>query len=259
MHLLGFSAVSDVGNQRSNNEDCYLCSPKHGLWIVADGMGGHAAGEVASAITINTTLDEMQKGNTLDQAIQTAHHAIIEGANNGVGGAGMGSTLVALHSYGENYAIAWVGDSRAYLWSDSKQSLTQITRDHSYVQMLYETGAIEKHEIDNHPEKNVITQCLGSIDLDQVKVSELEKKWQPGDKIILCSDGLNDAISNEAICEIIAKHSQPKAITRYLLDAALKAGGRDNITIIIINAPNAFQNFLHSLVNRIQKLLGKKR
>lgn len=255
MHLLGYSAVTDVGHQRDNNEDCYLCSPKNGLWIVADGMGGHAAGEVASDIAIKTTLKEIESGKSLEKAIQNAHLAIIDAANKGVGGEGMGSTLVAAKSDGANYQVAWVGDSRAYLWNSQQRSLTQITRDHSYVQMLFETGVIEKHEIGTHPEKNIITQCLGSIELDRVRVSILEETWKKGDLLILCSDGLSDVINNEQICELIANNPTPTSATDNLLSAALKAGGKDNITVVSIAAPNALQLWLYSIVNKLSRLL----
>lgn len=244
MHFLRYSAVTDVGRHRSNNEDCYLCSPTQGLWLVADGMGGHAAGEVASAITRDTILSSTQQGIPLPRAVQAAHQAIIDNAKQGVGGEGMGSTVVAVTSRSEQYQIAWVGDSRAYLWNPNSQTLSQLTRDHSYVQMLVDSGAISKEEMANHPERNIITQCLGSQDLKEVKVDAITGVWQKDDVLILCSDGLTDTVTDDKIRDLLSMSTGVQAATRALVDAALQSGGRDNITVLTLSAPTQLQQWV---------------
>ena len=159
MFRIKHTAATDVGLQRNNNEDAYYASTREGLWVVADGMGGHAAGEVASSIVVETIAREIRAGADLSSAIQKSHHDILNAANAGVGGVGMGSTVVALRSLGRHYEICWVGDSRAYLYAPSTSNedieLRQLTTDHSYVQLLFQSGAISEEEIENHPEKNV--------------------------------------------------------------------------------------------------------
>lgn len=255
MHFWRFSAATDVGLQRNNNEDTYLSCPELGLWAVADGMGGHAAGEVASAVAAETLQEQILKGLSLSEAIQSSHKEILSAAANGKGGAGMGSTIVALQSVGNHYQVAWVGDSRAYLWSPNEpDALKQITTDHSYVQLLYQTGAITAAELDTHPEKNIITQCLGSIELDRVNVEVKEGEWHKGDWIILCSDGLSDAVSNERIASILAESKTVQEATKALIDSALAHGGRDNITVAIIEFPRSYANFFDLLKRYAAKL-----
>lgn len=244
MHFLRYSAVTDVGRQRSNNEDCYLCSPTQGLWLVADGMGGHAAGEVASAITRDTIFQRTQYGDSLQVAVQQAHRAIIDNVKQGVGSKGMGSTVVAVTSRAQQYEIAWVGDSRAYLWSPTSQTLTQLTRDHSYVQMLVDTGVIEPEDMNNHPERNIITQCLGSQDLDTVKVDTVKGTWQKDEVLLLCSDGLTDTVPDERIRDLLSMAEGTQAATRALVQAALDSGGRDNITVLTLAAPTQVQQWI---------------
>lgn len=239
MQLKRFAAGTDLGLQRSNNEDCYFCDDALNLWAVADGMGGHAAGEVASEITSQTISKEIASGRPLTEAIQSAHHAVLTAAANGIGGQGMGSTVVAMTCNSGTWQIAWVGDSRAYLWSPSSEiRFKQLSRDHSYVQMLYESGAIAEEELKTHPEKNIITQCLGSIDLDNVQVDTLEGSWREDDIILLCSDGLSDFVSANEIQEILANEKVSDAAVKSLIQKALEHGGRDNITVVLVSAPN---------------------
>lgn len=256
MQLKRFAASTDVGLQRSNNEDCYLCSPENGLWLVADGMGGHAAGEVASEIASNTIRDAIVAGSSLVDSIQDSHHAVLRAVSDGIGGHGMGSTIVAVQTLGSHYEVAWVGDSRAYLWSpDSHTPIRQITRDHSYVQMLYENGAIAEEELLTHPEKNIITQCLGSMDLDRVQVESVQGEWQDNELIILCSDGLSDYVSKEEMTAILSEENDLNRAVQSLMQRALQAGGRDNITIVAINAPD---NWI-LLTDNIKKFFHKLR
>lgn len=235
-----FSQITDVGLQRSNNEDCILSDARLGLWLVADGMGGHAAGEVASEITRNVIRQCIADGLTLKEAINKAHQAVLAAAKEGAGRYGMGSTVVALHALKNRFQIAWVGDSRAYLWSNRNHDgygLQQLTIDHSYVQMLYQSGIISAEEMAKHPDRNVITQCLGSLDLGELQVDLIEDDWHPNDWILLCSDGLSDIVNDQQICDILNTSSTPRKATQALLKAALASGGKDNISIIVVKTP----------------------
>ena len=248
MQLKRYAAATDVGLQRSNNEDCYLCNPESGLWLVADGMGGHAAGEVASEVASRTIKDGIVKGSPLTESIQDGHHAILRAVSDGIGGQGMGSTIVAMHSIGSQYEVAWVGDSRAYLWSPNSPSpLKQLTRDHSYVQMLYESGAIAQEELQTHPEKNIITQCLGSMDLDYVQVETLKGQWQDQEVILLCSDGLSDYVSADEIQQTMSEKKELSAATDALIQKALAAGGRDNITVVTVSSPDRWTRIVENV------------
>ena len=251
MPLPYFYATTNIGLKRENNEDTIVSKPGDNLWIVADGMGGHASGEVASEIAGKTIAENVNQGKPLSIAIQSAHKAILDAAESGIGHFGMGSTVVALKSSSNSYQIAWVGDSRAYLWSDDEEGplFTQLTVDHSYVQMLYESGAISQEEMLTHPEKNIITQCLGSVDIDQVRVDLIDREWQRNDLILLCSDGLTDAVDNQSICNILAKGKEISETAQELIQAALSRGGRDNISVILIaKPPSGIRRMLGSLL-----------
>ena len=241
VHPLEYSATTHPGLKRGNNEDCFLSAPNADLWLVADGMGGHEAGEVASAIVRETFKDFVRKGApfSLTEAIQQSHEIILSSAKNGIGAQGMGSTVVALQNQKQDYQIAWVGDSRAYLWTPYEYGgeLTRLTTDHSYVQMLFASGVISVADVEKHPDKNIITQCLGMQELTHLKVDFITGQWKKSQWILLCSDGLTDELSDSSIANIL-EHS-PNSLTAVdqLLHEALNSGGRDNITLQIIESP----------------------
>lgn len=249
MSLMQYSAATDVGLKRTNNEDTILSNPLTGLWLVADGMGGHAAGEVASGIVAETIDNQIARGITLQQAVQQAHDAVLQAVEAGIGGVGMGSTVVALHSRGDNYDIAWVGDSRAYLWCPQKGELVQLTTDHSYVQMLFDKGIINAEEMHQHPEKNIITQCLGSQELNSLAVDVRQMQWHTDDWVLLCSDGLSDAVTDAQIQQILQGQTDLQTATRALIARALEEGGKDNISVSIVACPNGLQRGLQTAVS----------
>jgi len=258
---LEYSAASHPGLARDNNEDCFLSQPEQGLWLVADGMGGHEAGEVASAIVRDTIEQQLNRNSkiSLADSIQAAHTAILTSADQGIGAPGMGSTVVALQNHGARYEIAWVGDSRAYLWTPAEDGgrLEQLTVDHSYVQMLVASGAISPEEADTHPEKNIITQCLGMQELDQVEVDTVEGHWQKNQWILLCSDGLTDEVNDKTIGQILFESANCLAAVDQLLHAALTNGGRDNITLQIIESPMSSDTSGQGLWQWVPYLTGK--
>lgn len=259
---LEYSAASHPGLLRDNNEDCFLSRPEHGLWLVADGMGGHEAGEVASAIVRDTIERETQDNPdiSLIDSIQHAHASILSSAIQGVGAPGMGSTVVALKSNLEKYQVAWVGDSRAYLWTPTRDGgrLEQLSTDHSYVQMLVETGVIRPEDAESHPEKNIITQCLGMQELSKVRVDLIENQWQKDQWILLCSDGLTDEVNDKTIAQILYESNDCLAAVDQLLHAALTGGGRDNITLQIIESPLRDNPQRKGLWQWVPYLTGKK-
>ncbi|MDH5612648.1 MAG: protein phosphatase 2C domain-containing protein [Gammaproteobacteria bacterium] len=232
---LSYGASTDVGNVRDHNEDCYLAVPSLGLWLIADGMGGHACGEVASDIVVRTIGEAIGNGDELANAIQKAHRAILESVEKGIGKRGMGSTVVAIHVSGHHYKLAWVGDSRAYLW-DGK--LKQISKDHSLVQMLLDTGNLTEREAMNHPQKNIIYQNLGAKDVDAVNVGIIEGQFYKNQKILLCSDGLSDELPRDEIAEVLGEYDNDQKITDGLISAVLKTSANDNVTVVVVAAPD---------------------
>lgn len=225
------SYCSHPGLVRENNEDSFLLLPQYGFWAVADGMGGHNCGEVASAIAIATLRQEIGNGADLVAAIQNCHRAIQTEAKKDILLHGMGATVVAVKIAAGRLQIAWVGDSRAYLW---RSKLQLLTKDHSVVQIMLDQGLIDAQEALTHPYKSVITQALGGIDSDSVSVDTVENSIEQGDILLLCSDGLNSEVPDAQIETILAGDADLEQKTRHLVAAALANGGNDNVTIIVL-------------------------
>lgn len=223
--------VAHAGLVRENNEDSFLLLPQHGLWAVADGMGGHQCGEVASAIAIAALRQAISDGADLATAIQESHIAIQTEARKDPFLHGMGSTLVATKITGKRYQVAWVGDSRAYLW---RSGLHCLTKDHSLVQMMIDQGLIDAQEALTHPYKNVITQALGEIGREAVIVDTVENSILKNDIILLCSDGLSNEVADTDIESILASDADLEQKTQQLVAAALDNGGSDNVTVILL-------------------------
>jgi len=260
MPLNNYSAATDTGYHRGNNEDSYLSIPEQGLWLVADGMGGHEAGEVASAIVAETVKKSTLDGKILAESIQLAHESVLAAAKSGKGAKGMGSTVVALQSTDQEYQIAWVGDSRAYLWTpdDTGGTLQQLSTDHSYVQLLLASGAISEAEVATHPDKNVITQCIGSQDVDEVHVDLIKGQWADHQWILLCSDGLTEELNDKAIAQTLCDSSSVREAVDKLVKQALAKGGRDNVTVQIIESPLAYKSPLTQIYEWLPVLTGQR-
>ena len=247
--LLHYGAGTHVGLVRDNNEDCYLSRPDIGLWLIADGMGGHDAGEVASSIARDHVNQAINEGESLQQAITGSHHAVKTAAENDIGSPNMGTTVVALKVNGIQYDIAWVGDSRAYLWDGD--SLEQISVDHSYVQELVDSGEISNEEVHTHAQKNIITQSIGVSHIDDVKVDHIKGVLEPRQKILLCSDGLSDLVDDDEIEHIISRtYEKDQVLVDRLISKALEHGGTDNVTVQLISAASQ-----DSLSHEIQRTL----
>ena len=229
---LMWGARSDVGCVRSHNEDSYLVQSP--LFCVCDGMGGHAACEVASSIAVETiakTAPRAADPALLGAAVEAANAAVIEAARNGLGKPGMGCTATAAYLENSTVAIAHVGDSRAYLLHEG--SLIRITRDHSYVEELVDAGEITADEARVHPNRSVITRALGSD--PNMYADHFQIGIETGDRLILCSDGLSSMIPDGEIERIAAQSSTAQICTDNLVDAALAAGGTDNVTVVVVD------------------------
>ena len=240
--LLKHGVATDTGNVRPQNEDDYVASDQ--LFAVADGMGGHNAGEVASALA-TTLLLERAVGQTLTpewfvEAITSINRTIHESAAESTERRGMGTTICALalvKSQGETsepqqVALANVGDSRIYLARSGK--FRQLSVDHSYVQELVTEGLITEEEARVHPRRNIVTRALG-ID-DRVAVDSWLIPLFSGDRFILCSDGLVDEVPTSDIAELAAQQKEPQIIADALVALAKRNGGRDNITVVVVDA-----------------------
>ncbi|MDB5988423.1 MAG: Stp1/IreP family PP2C-type Ser/Thr phosphatase [Nevskia sp.] len=247
--------LSDVGRVRSNNEDVVEVDPELGLLILADGMGGHNAGEVASALAVATTLDvvreqwpNLQHGEIdpasglsrevqlLQQALLAAHAKIYRMSQTQPQCAGMGTTAVVCLLHDDRMAIAHVGDSRLYRWRGGQ--LQQITRDHSLLEEMVARGHYSREAANQRVRKNVVTRALGveaSVDVDL-----LEETLQVGDIVLLCSDGLTDMLDDDAISATLAELAAAlNQAAQALVDQANARGGRDNVSVVLarIDAP----------------------
>jgi serine/threonine protein phosphatase PrpC len=236
---LVFAAATDVGRMRKNNEDSYLSAQP--VAAVADGMGGHSAGEVASAIAIEELTALRDRGpwenetaatDDLKQAILRANRRIREMAARDRRLSGMGTTLVALLEDGDMVHVANVGDSRGYLLRQGE--LSQVTVDHSLVQELVDDGRLSPEDAERHPQRSVITRALG-ID-PEVEFDLFTYKLQVGDRLLLCSDGLSDVVEPAQIRKVLLRVPSAKRAARELVSVANANGGPDNITVIVVDA-----------------------
>lgn len=231
---ISFGSRTDIGYVRDHNEDSLIIIPP--LFAVADGMGGHEAGEIASEITVNT-LAELAPSHLdaegLTAAVEAANYNVMKAPRQGIGRDGMGTTLTAAMLEGERLLIAQVGDSRSYLLH--KGHLQQITRDHSLMADLIEAGQITPEEARVHPNRSVITRAIGSDIHMRPDIYELNV--DAGDRILLCSDGLSSMISNNAIESIMRRQSDAQHCADELVTAALENGGADNVTVVVADVP----------------------
>ncbi len=225
--MVQFASYSHAGRVHGDNEDAIGSDAGRGLWLVADGMGGHAGGEVASAIVRDTVLQHADL--SLTNAVLAAHRAVATNASTDERLRGMGSTVVAVALHGSAAEVVWVGDSRAYLWR--RGNLTLISRDHSYVELLRDANALTEAEVRAHPQRNLVTQTLGHGDPIP---GSAHVRLHARDWLILCSDGLNDELTDDEIAALLRDCRVPDAAVAKLVDGALARGGRDNVSVVIV-------------------------
>jgi len=242
--------LTDIGRKRKHNEDSFVIDLSEGLFVVADGMGGHAAGEVAARIAVETIeefiIDTSQKmestwpfqynhqwrfnSNRLAVAVEKANERVISAVAKQPSLKGMGTTLVGGILNGTGMSLAHVGDSRAY--RRRRGELRRLTDDHSWVHEQIVTGILTEEEAKSHPLKNVVTRALGGGPTVLPELQELD--LQPGDQYLFCSDGLTTMLGDDEIDLVIGRGGDPEATCRDLIERANEKGGLDNITAIIV-------------------------
>ena len=228
------SSRTDVGKVRQINEDACLERPDNGLWVVADGMGGHAAGDVASAMIVDT-LDALEPSERLSEHVERVEESLLE-VNRELRRVAqtrethtVGSTVVALVARERFAAALWAGDSRLYrLRGDS---LEQITQDHALVEELVEKGLLSREQAASHPQGNLVTRAVGASDELYVDMEIFE--LEPGDTFVLCSDGLDKELEPDEIASVLAQQDVARA-SDGLVELALSRGSRDNVTVVTV-------------------------
>jgi protein phosphatase len=249
------AGLTDVGRKRTHNEDAYLLLPEEHLWCVADGMGGHASGEVAARLAVEEMAEFFQltgrdeeatwpfkmdpalgyEQNRLVTAVKLANLRIHERAQSDLRLKGMGTTLVAcsLPKGGDKMLVAHVGDSRAYVWRDGV--IRQLTQDHSLLNDYLRTKKLTPEEIEGFPHKNVIVRALGMKPV--VEVDVVEETLVDGEVVLLCCDGLSGMVPDTRIAEIIrSSRGGLRKAARVLVEAANERGGMDNVTCVLLQA-----------------------
>ena len=229
------SCRTNTGRVRQVNEDAFLDQGHIGLWLVADGMGGHARGDMASRLIIDA-FEGLQKPASLAEfaaevrdRLKRAHHKVKQESSRFGTNQIMGSTVVAFLVFKRQWLCLWAGDSRAYLLRDGQ--LLQISKDHSVAQELVDLGKLRKEEMDQHPYANHITRAIGANPI--LVLDERSADLHDGDTFLLCSDGLNKELSEKEIGSVIESYD-PEQATQELIDLSLQHGGRDNVTVALI-------------------------
>lgn len=228
------AAATDVGSKRKINEDAVLERPDAGLWVVADGMGGHAAGDVASHAVVHP-LSLLERPAAMADFVDVVEDTLIsvndqlrEYATQALGGRTLGSTVVTLLLSEHTGVCLWAGDSRLYRWRNGQ--LGRLSRDHSAVQEMVDAGVLSPEEADHHPESNVITRAVGGS--DRLCVDAAVFAPEPGDTYLLCSDGLYNEVADDVIRRKLVL--PPDEAVRQLLAEALHNGGRDNVSLVVV-------------------------
>ena len=237
-----FYAITDIGRKRELNEDYIYTSGQPigalpNLFIVADGMGGHKAGDYASMHTVDRFVEVIRElgeehgvQDAINEAVTAANAYIYQRSRENSNLSGMGTTLVLASCIGNEAIVANIGDSRLYLVNDD--AMTQITRDHSLVEEMVTLGGIDREMARNHPDKNIITRAVGVK--EKVAADFFEVDLTKGDKLLLCSDGLTNMLRDEEIYQIIQNNKELEQAAKALVDAANENGGRDNIAVVLV-------------------------
>lgn len=230
------SSRSSAGNIRTINEDSYIDSPRNGIWAVADGMGGHQSGDLASRL-ITQSLGVIKQHGSLEDTIDdvkeclnNANIFLLKEASIREGNQTIGSTVVIFITDNDQCAVLWVGDSRLYRLRENKLAL--MTKDHSQVQELVDLGVLKAEDAENHPSANIITRAVGAS--PGLQIDDKHFHTQEGDTFLLCSDGLYKELSDNEIASTLIQHNNKKACEE-LIELALKKECRDNVTAIVID------------------------
>jgi PPM family protein phosphatase len=225
------AGVSHRGAQRDGNEDAILTDPSGALWAVADGMGGYGHGALAAEIVIEhlVRIPHGAPVEAVPEALRAAHDGVLALARSrGVGA--MGATVVVALVAPGRATIFWAGDSRGYLFSDGRLALA--TRDHSVVQELIDQGALSAADAEGHPQRHVVTRAVGAG--DRLELEAAEVALAPGDRILLCSDGLTVCVPESEIARILRSEEEPRAACLRLVEASLARGAPDNVSVVVV-------------------------
>lgn len=232
-------ARTNVGKVRTLNEDSLLDRPDIGLWAVADGMGGHDNGDVASAMIVDALSQMNAFGSApayrdaVIAALKSVNAALVERALERLSDV-MGSTAATLLAYQDHYACVWAGDSRVYLLRGGQ--LRRLTRDHSVVQEMLDAGQLRRDQVRGHAKGHVITRAVGAA--DELKLDVVSGRTYPGDRFLLCSDGLTNLVEDQELGDILARPPLEAAVDR-MIDLALRRGAPDNVTAVLVGAEQA--------------------
>ncbi|MDR2378456.1 MAG: protein phosphatase 2C domain-containing protein, partial [Bifidobacteriaceae bacterium] len=232
---LRYAVRSDIGLTRANNQDSAYAGPH--LLVVADGMGGHAGGDIASSVAIAhlAPLDEEapasdQGAEALEAAVEAAHDELLERVEEDQELAGLGTTITTLLRAGDRLILGHIGDSRAYLLRDGQ--LEQVTTDHTFVQYLVDSGKLEPDQAERHPQRSLLLRVLGDVELSGgLDISV--RKAVPGDRWLLCSDGLSGVVSAATLRRTLIEEADPDRCADLLIELALRGGGPDNVTCVV--------------------------
>lgn len=233
-------SVTDVGKVRQTNQDYIYTSEQPignlpNIFIVADGMGGHKGGDFASKYAVQSLLKSIEKDidfnpvKIISHAVEDANRQILEMAKMDADLGGMGTTMVVATVVGNYAYVANVGDSRLYIMN---HEIIQITRDHSLVEEMIRLGELKREDARNHPDKNIITRALGAK--EEIDIDFFDVKLEPGVKIMMCSDGLSNMVSDEEVQELLGRCSPQEDPAQILADRANENGGKDNIAVIVV-------------------------
>ncbi|HEV3141540.1 MAG TPA: Stp1/IreP family PP2C-type Ser/Thr phosphatase [Vicinamibacterales bacterium] len=264
---LRVGAATDIGRVRVHNEDAYASLEEHGLFVVCDGMGGEAAGEVASQMAIDTIVDELKNGSRetppdpdgfrtqttrLGAAVRRSNYSIYDAAQKDARQARMGTTVVGAWIAEDIVSLAHVGDSRAYLWQ--RGHLEPLTSDHSLVEMQVKAGILTRESALQHQDQNILLRALGREPDVDVELNEVPV--QAGDYVLLCSDGLTRMVPEPDMSSTIADIRDPQEICEELIAAANRNGGADNVTVVVVEVVGGWWS---EFVNRVKRSLRWRR
>ena len=231
--VIEFAAETHPGNRYQHNEDSLGWSEDAGVWLIADGMGGHACGDIASRTAKQAVLDALSAGEPASDApltdlISQAHDAVVsEGIRRDA--VNMGSTIAVIRFSGASAEIGWCGDSRVYLWRDGQ--LVRLTRDHSLLEQLLESGLVQPEEAFGHPQKHVLVQALGITNPPPVP-AQLKVELASDDMLLMCSDGLHDELRDEDISSLLLANPEPDLAVAALVKRVLAGPARDNVSVV---------------------------
>jgi len=243
------------GLVRSQNEDYYVARPALGLWVLCDGLGGHAKGALASRICAETITSHILRGKQLEAAVQAAHEAVRKlGREPSDSSGAPGSTVAALWISKKRWTVAWAGDTRVWLFE--KKKIQQITRDHTVVRKLLDWGVITEKEAKNHPDRHKVTKAVG-IGKEPIEIGLRSGRWDVDQVFIIGTDGMAYRDEPEILSNILTHTVNPDQIVDDLAHASLQAGGGDNFTIAVVGR-SLKNSFVRDAVEKSRKIVTRR-